>query len=306
MLHGIKLKEALETNNISCESTIPDEHPFVFGEQVSEDSIDLRLSDYGYVMNNKYEYINTLSALPFDKFFEKVKLPENGYILKPGEILFAPTLERVCIKKTVWCGYLVGRSIFSRMGLSVHCTQSKFTTGMNSIVPLQLKNENNGIALKIFPYQKIAQLIIEPVQTERGEEISLSESQFANEKEYILPNVLEKDRCHYKNERIKEIFIKDIPGLNQAKIIKEQDKKIEIIKDYLLKSTGEYKTTIFISSSMLISTIIAFLALPRGSDSMLPISSWVFIIIAISMVLVYSVYKYFRINHILRESGDQE
>ncbi|MCL1876217.1 MAG: hypothetical protein FWF87_08185 [Synergistaceae bacterium] len=60
MLHGAKLREACdsESKDIVVKST-DESRPFSV-EQISEDSIDLRLSNYGYIINDKYEYINTI------------------------------------------------------------------------------------------------------------------------------------------------------------------------------------------------------------------------------------------------------
>lgn len=66
--------------------------------QVGSDSIDLQISDKAYIMNDDYEYINTLSEDSFKKYFEEIPLSlENGYDLKPGEILFISTLERISL-----------------------------------------------------------------------------------------------------------------------------------------------------------------------------------------------------------------
>lgn len=128
--------------------------------QIGNDSIDLRINNEGYVISNDYEYINTLSEETFEKYFEKVLLnAETGYDLKPGEILFIDTLERINLVGDL-IGRISGRSTFSRFGLTVHCTQEKFSSGINSIAALQIKNNSNTV-LKIFPYQKLAQLIIE-------------------------------------------------------------------------------------------------------------------------------------------------
>jgi len=298
MLYGIKLRDAFINNGIECESTVQ-EYPFILNEQLSEDSIDLRLGNYGYIMNNEYEYINTLSSEKFDKYFTKIQLPIQGYILKPNEILFAPTLEKITISNDTYWGHLTGRSVFSRMGLSIHCTQNKFTTGMNSIVPLQIKNENKEISLKIFPFQKIAQLIIQNVDKETGREMIHSESQFANEVEYMLPNVLEKDRIQYKREDVKELFSKDKPGYSISKIENNYTK----LCDYLTMNLGEYKTIQITLLTVLVSLIIGLVSLPIMSINimLLPISSWIIIIIFLIIGITYSSYKYFRIKNILRD-----
>lgn len=166
--------------------------------QIGNDSIDLRINNEGYVISNDYEYINTLSEENFEKYFEKVPLnAKTGYDLKPGEILFIDTLERINLVGDL-IGRISGRSTFSRFGLTVHCTQEKFSSGINSIAALQIKNNSNTV-LKIFPYQKLAQLIIE--KTSHNE--NPYNGTFALEAKYKLPIVKSSDREQY-DERTRE------------------------------------------------------------------------------------------------------
>lgn len=174
---------------------------FNIEQQVGNDSIDLRINDHGYKLNNDYEYINTLSNEDFSKYFTEVNLDsKNGYDLKPGELLFIDTLERIHLNGNL-IGRITGRSVFSRFGLSVHCTQDKFSSGINSIVALQIVN-NSNTTLKIFPYQKLAQLIIE-----RTESVNTpyKNSTFSEEKEYTLPIIKDSDKFQYSDRMIQHI-----------------------------------------------------------------------------------------------------
>lgn len=173
--------------------------------QIGNDSIDLQIGDKAYIMNSDYEYINTLSENSFEKFFEEVPLSlENGYNLKPGEILFVSTLERIRLTGNL-TGRITGRSVFARMGLAVHCTQDKFSSGINSVVGLQLINHSNNV-LKIFPYQKLAQIIIH--KTSQVEVIY--SGAFCRESSYKLPIVTSNDRYQY-SERDKSLIAQHIP-----------------------------------------------------------------------------------------------
>lgn len=161
--------------------------------QIGNDSIDLRIAEKGYVISNDYEYINTLSGEDFSKYFQEVPLStDKGYDLKPGEILFIGTLERIHLVGDL-IGRVSGRSTFSRFGLSVHCTQDKFSSGINSIAALQIKNNSNTV-LKIFPRQKLAQLIIE--KTNHNEH-PYDNGTWSLEAEYKLPVIKSSDREQY-------------------------------------------------------------------------------------------------------------
>lgn len=173
--------------------------------QIGNDSIDLQIGDKAYIMNTDYEYINTLSEDSFKKFFEEISLSlENGYDLKPGEILFVSTLERIQLIGNL-TGRVTGRSVFARMGLAVHCTQDKFSSGINSVVGLQLINHSNNV-LKIFPYQKLAQIIIHKTS---HMDIPYTGS-FARESSFTLPLVTPKDLTQY-SERDKGLIAQHIP-----------------------------------------------------------------------------------------------
>lgn len=173
--------------------------------QIGNDSIDLQIGDKAYIMNSDYKYINTLSEEPFEKFFEEVSLSlEKGYDIKPGEILFVSTLERIQLIGDL-TGRVTGRSVFARMGLAVHCTQDKFSSGINSVVGLQLINHSNNV-LKIFPYQKLAQIIIHKTS---HMDVPYTGS-YARESSFTLPVVTAKDLSQYE-EREKSHISKHIP-----------------------------------------------------------------------------------------------
>lgn len=167
-------------------------------EQIGNDSIDLRINNKSYILSNDYQFVNTLSDENFEKYFEEVQLnAETGYDLKPGALLFVDTLERINLVGDL-IGRISGRSTFSRFGLSVHCTQEKFSSGINSIAALQIKNNSNTV-LKIFPYQKLAQLIVE--KTNHNE--NPYNGTFALEDRYKLPVIKSSDRKQY-DERTQE------------------------------------------------------------------------------------------------------
>lgn len=160
--------------------------------QIGNDSIDLRIDDKGYILKSEYDFINTLSEEDFSRYFKEVPLRlDTGYNLKPGGVLFIGTLERIHLVGDI-IGRVTGRSVFSRFGLSVHCTQDKFSSGINSIAALQIKN-NSETTLKIFPYQKLAQLMIEKTSHNQTPYMGT----FSLEETYKLPVVKPSDREQY-------------------------------------------------------------------------------------------------------------
>ena len=159
--------------------------------QITDDSIDLRICDHGFIMNSKYKFINTLSEHSFDDHFEDTPLPLDGFVLEPGEILYIGTLERISLKGP-YIGRISGRSTFARLGLSISSSQDKFCGYNDAIVCLQLRN-NSKQGLKIYPYQKLAQILIYKTLGNSN----MTNSAYANESEYTLPQITEKDRVQY-------------------------------------------------------------------------------------------------------------
>lgn len=173
-------------------------------DQIGNDSIDLRIANYGYRMSTDYNYINTLETGSFEKYYEKINLPVQGYKLEPGGLLFVPTYERIAISGDL-IGRITGRSVFARMGLSVHCTQDKFSSGINSVAGLQVIN-NSPTPLLIFPHQKLAQILIEKTGPNRNP----YSGTYCGEREMKLPVVKDTDLNQYDGQT-KEIITKIVP-----------------------------------------------------------------------------------------------
>lgn len=208
----------LGKNSIHITSSLNDFDPTT---QIGNDSIDLRISNTGYVITNIYTYINTLLEDDFEKYFEKVELsPVHGYDLKPGELLFIDTLERIHLSGDL-VGRVSGRSTFSRFGLSVHCTQEKFSSGINSVVALQIKNNTDAI-LKIFPYQKLAQIMIETT----SHNPSMYVGSYKSDAEYKFPVIKKSDKEHY-DARTKEFINRLKPKKNL--LLKKHGKSAKLI-----------------------------------------------------------------------------
>ena len=191
--------------------------------QISVDAIDLRIGDWGYVMKDEYESINTLSCEDFTHHFDRVELPLlTGYAIKPGDTLYIGTLERIYLKGP-YIGRVIGRSTYSRLGLSVNSSQDKFCGFNNAIIGLQIRNNTNQ-NIRIYPYQKLAQILIYNTKGAPTE----SDSPYANESEYTIPVIRETERTQYdlnsahriaNNISKKKNFIRKLKRKNASKII---------------------------------------------------------------------------------------
>jgi dCTP deaminase len=159
VLSRTEIEKLLEERLLIIESLVPNQ-PFDPKKQITEEAIDLRLGHTGLRYRDSITQIDTLFEKNLESCFETVEIPTNGYTLQPGQVLFASTLELVCLATKKYVGRILGRSTFARYGLSVHCTQPKLSAGVSSAFPLQLINHNN-FPIIVYPSCYIVQLMIE-------------------------------------------------------------------------------------------------------------------------------------------------
>lgn len=55
------------------------------------------------------------------ELFEKIEIPEQGFVLKPDEFVLASTYEKFQVPRNIVC-HIEGRSTVARLGLAIHCT----------------------------------------------------------------------------------------------------------------------------------------------------------------------------------------
>lgn len=224
MLGRIKLMEYIINGNdekpVSKEyiqiTTCEGATPFNKDVQVGRDSIDLRTGNSGYRIKRNYEYISTLDENIRDCFEEFTISTEEGLIIEPGETVVVGSAERIKLAGPFF-GEVMGRTRFARMGLSIHCTAPKFQGYSDAIVVFQLTN-NNLVPLKVFPYQTIAQLVIQKVE---GYPPNL-EGKYTNEQTPMLPFIDDDELCSYNPQDLARI------RRNKTKIAKNKNSNGEI------------------------------------------------------------------------------
>lgn len=186
--------------------------PFDRSTQVGRDSIDLRIGRYGYKIMCDYDFINTLDP-EIDKYFYDVIITNDGYLIEPGETLIVSTIERIKLTGNI-TGELTGRTRFSRMGLSV-CTATKFQSYSDAVIVLQLTNHNK-VPLKIFPYQRLVQLVIHQVDGIPNEKRGNYYNELTLKKPIISDNELagfsQEERKSISRQKPKKIPFTTIDG----------------------------------------------------------------------------------------------
>lgn len=129
--------------------------PFNPVAQIGPGSIDLRLSPT--VRRYKEEISCTDLSTKGDT--ELVELdPEQDFVIQPGELWLATTLEVVMLPSNI-AGLITGRSSIARLGLLVQCSQDFIQPGHAQLIPLQLINITTR-PIKIKPYLSICQLAL--------------------------------------------------------------------------------------------------------------------------------------------------
>jgi len=192
-----RIFELIDLGQIIVEST-DSNYPFDPHTQVTNAGLDLRLSDMGFIIKGNCGVLSTLYPPDPLRMYEKILIPIQGYKISPGGFLLTSTLETVFLAPNQYIGRITGRSVFSRMGLAVHCTQQKFSSGNTSIIPLQLIN-HSPIPLIVYPRQKIVALQIELVSGTAEP----YKGKFSEEKSLRYPFITSDETNKYNDDEIR-------------------------------------------------------------------------------------------------------
>lgn len=153
-------------------------HPPLSGDQLQDTSIDLRL---GY---NFAAYPSSTASLPADvgniltqtidlsdesrvrQFIHQVRqannraLRDGEYIeIEPHAFLLAETMESFTLPNNL-AARVEGRSIYARLGLTVHQTAPSVKPGWAGQLTLEIVN-NGPFACRLYPGMRLCQLILE-------------------------------------------------------------------------------------------------------------------------------------------------
>jgi deoxycytidine triphosphate deaminase len=93
-----------------------------------------------------------------EDYLEEVVIPEGGYVLNPGQVLFGETLEIVSIPPARHIGQIKGRHKVSSYGIDIIFSNDKVPAGLTWNVPLCLKN-NLNVPVHIPAFFRVAQLM---------------------------------------------------------------------------------------------------------------------------------------------------
>lgn len=114
--------------------------------QVTTNSYDLRLGKK--LVRYTADVLDALS----DNAYEVIDIPEDGYVMQPGDFALAATLEEVGSDRFV--PLLHGKSGMARKGLFAHITADLIDLGFIGHLTLQLYAT---LPVRIYPGMRIAQ-----------------------------------------------------------------------------------------------------------------------------------------------------
>lgn len=115
--------------------------------QLNSNSYNLRIS------NKLLIYDSNILDMKTDNPYTEILIPDEGYILQPGELYLASTFEKT--KTLKYIPRIEGRSSVARLGLFVHISASLGEAGFDGHWTLELTCIK---PLKIYPYTPICQI----------------------------------------------------------------------------------------------------------------------------------------------------
>lgn len=121
--------------------------------QVNPNSYNLKLH------NEIAVYENDILDPKVENKIKTIVIPEEGYVLEPGKLYLARTLEYT--ETYNYVPILFGRSSMGRLGLGIHVTAGFGDVGFCGYWTLQLTCLNK---VKIYPNMKICQIVYFTVQ----------------------------------------------------------------------------------------------------------------------------------------------
>ena len=147
-------------------------------DQLNPNSYNLKL--YNELMVYKSDILDTKC----NNETEAINIPKEGFILEPGQLYLARTLEYTETRNLV--PMILGRSSVGRLGITVHITSGFGDIGFCGYWTLQLTSIKK---VRIYPYMKICQIFYHDILGEHDDYIS---TKYQNSNT-IVPSQLYKD-----------------------------------------------------------------------------------------------------------------
>lgn len=166
LTHDEILKE-VAAGNIVIEPFHPD--------CVGPASVDLHLGYEFRVFRKVHDIVRVTPESNYEEITERI-LVEDHLLLMPQETVLGLTQEKITLAPNI-CGWLEGRSRFSRLGLLVHISASFIQPGIENKQVLEISNFS-PMPLALYPGIPICQFVFQ-----RAIGSAKYEGKFRNQKE---------------------------------------------------------------------------------------------------------------------------
>ena len=118
--------------------------------------------------------------------FEKVLIPEEGFLLKQGQFVLASTYEKFQVPRNIVC-HIDGRSTVARVGLSIHCTSGIIDGNFEEARTVVLEIKNQGpFEIVLRRKMALAMLSFTMLSTEIGQN---TQKQYQGQDGVVAPNL---------------------------------------------------------------------------------------------------------------------
>lgn len=121
-------------------------------------SVDLHLGNEFRVFRKVHDIVRVTEDANYEEITEKVIVPDH-LLLMPQETVLGITHEKVTLASHL-CGWLEGRSRFSRLGLLVHISASFIQPGIENKQVLEITNFS-PMPLALYPGTAICQFVFQ-------------------------------------------------------------------------------------------------------------------------------------------------
>ncbi len=129
-----------------------------FPDCVGPASVDLHLGNEFRVFRKVHDIFRVTPTANYENITERITVADH-LLLMPQETVLGITVEKITLADSI-CGWLEGRSRFSRLGLLVHISASFMQPGIENKQVLEISNFS-PMPLALYPNIAICQFIFQ-------------------------------------------------------------------------------------------------------------------------------------------------
>jgi dCTP deaminase len=126
--------------------------------RVGPASVDLHLGNEFRVFRKGHDVVRVTEEANYEEITERIVVSDH-LLLMPQETVLGITEEKVTLAPNI-CGWLEGRSRFSRLGLLVHISASFMQPGIENKQVLEISNFS-PMPLALYPGTAICQFVFQ-------------------------------------------------------------------------------------------------------------------------------------------------